>query len=115
MVPDERFGQAILLRDTEGVTAKVATIPSPLWPILARFTGAHTTLDIAATVSRESGETVPVELVERLAEQLDEALFLDTPRYRAERARVEQEFLLSPVRPATHDTPIAPHGGPNIA
>jgi AmmeMemoRadiSam system protein B len=102
VIPDERFGQAILLRDTEGVTSRVATLPPPLWPILARFTGAHTTAEIATAVSRELGETVPVDLVERLAAQLDEALFLDTPRYRAERARVEQEFLRSTVRPATH-------------
>ena len=91
-----------MLRDSEGVTARVATIPAPLWPIVARFTGAHTTADIAATVSRESGETVPVELVERLAAQLDEALFLDTPRYRAERDKVEEEFRRAAVRPASH-------------
>jgi AmmeMemoRadiSam system protein B len=111
VIPDERFGQAILLRDSEGVTSRMATIPPPLWPILARFTGAHTAAEIAAIASRDSGEQVPVELVERLAGELDEALFLETPRYRAERARVEQEFVRAAVRPASH-AGGAYHGDP---
>ena len=41
MVPDERFGQALVLRDTEGVTPGVVTVPAPLIPIVARFTGEH--------------------------------------------------------------------------
>ncbi|HEY3594527.1 MAG TPA: AmmeMemoRadiSam system protein B, partial [Polyangiaceae bacterium] len=111
IVPDDRFGQAILLRDSEGVTSRMATIPPPLWPILARFTGAHTTAEIATLATRETGETVPIELVERLATELDQALFLDTPRYRAERARVQEEFIRSPVRPASH-AGGAYHGDP---
>jgi AmmeMemoRadiSam system protein B len=112
VIQDERFGQAIMLRDTEGVSGRVATIPPPFWPILARFTGAHTTGEIAALVSRETGAAVPVELVERLAAELDEALFLETQRYRGERTRIEQEFLRAAVRPATH-AGGAYHADPN--
>jgi MEMO1 family protein len=102
VVPDERFGQAVMLRDSEGVTPKVATIPAPLIPIVARFTGAYTVDEIAAAVAKESGSEVPVEVVQKLADELDGALFLESPRYQAARRRVEQEFLRSDVRKATH-------------
>jgi AmmeMemoRadiSam system protein B len=102
VVPDERFGQAIMLRDGEGVTPKIATIPAPLVPIVARFTGAYTVDEIAAAVEAETGQAVPVEAVQKLADELDDALFLESPRYKAERRRVEQEFLSAELRKATH-------------
>ncbi|HKQ70556.1 MAG TPA: AmmeMemoRadiSam system protein B [Polyangiaceae bacterium] len=102
VVPDGRFGQAIMLRDTEGVTARVATVPAPLVPVLARFTGELTIAEIAAEAATQTGAAVPVALVEKLASDLDLALFLDSPRYRAERAKIEREFLASTVRRATH-------------
>lgn len=91
-----------MLRDTEGVTQNVVTIPLPLVPIVARFTGAWSVADIAEQTSKETGSVVPEELVKELADELDKALFLESPRYRAERKRVENEFLTSQVRAATH-------------
>jgi AmmeMemoRadiSam system protein B len=91
-----------MLRDTEGVTPKVATVPAPLIPIVARFTGAHTVAEIAALVSQELGTEVPVTVVEKLAKELDQALFLESARYKNERKKVEEEFTRSAVRAATH-------------
>jgi AmmeMemoRadiSam system protein B len=102
LVPDSRFGQAVMLRDTEGVTMKVATIPAPLIPIVARFTGAFTVDEIAEFVAKETGAEVPVQVVQKLADELDAALFLESPRYQAERRRVEEEFTGALVRKATH-------------
>src|SRR5262249_10289534 len=102
LVPDAQYGQAVMLRDTEGVTSKVATIPAPLIPVVARFAGLLTVDEIADIASRETGAEIPVAVVPMLAEELDKALFLDGPRYQAERKRVEEEFTSSPVRPATH-------------
>jgi MEMO1 family protein len=102
LVPDARFGQAVMLRDTEGVTSKVATIPAPLIPVVARFTGQLTVEEIAEVASKETGAEIPVSVVKRLADELDDALYLDSPRYQARRKKVEQEFTSSPVRAATH-------------
>jgi AmmeMemoRadiSam system protein B len=91
-----------MLRDTEGVTSKVASIPAPLIPVVARFAGALTVDEIAEVASRETGSEIPVSVVRRLADELDEALFLDSPRYQAERKKVEEEFSKATVRAATH-------------
>ena len=102
VVPDDRYGQAVVLRDTEGVTPKIASIPAPLLPVLARFNGRLTVEQIASEASSEMGAEVSVQVVAKLVRDLDEALFLESPRYQAERSRIEADFARSPVRPASH-------------
>jgi AmmeMemoRadiSam system protein B len=102
VVPDPEHGRVLVLRDTQGVAGSYASIPPTLVPILARFNGEETCEQIARGVSRESGQTVSVELVERLRDELDASLFLDTPAYRDALARVNREFRDAAVRPASH-------------
>jgi AmmeMemoRadiSam system protein B len=102
VVPDRRFGKALMLRDTQGVTSQHALLPIELVPIVARFTGSSTCEEIAKQVSVELEERVPVELVIRLATELEQALFLDGAAYKRERARIEKEFATSSVRSASH-------------
>lgn len=91
-----------MLRDTQGVAKTHAVLPMDLVPILARFNGASTCEEIARQASKEVGERVPVDLVVRLATELEEGLFVDGAPYRRERARIEREFADADVRPASH-------------
>lgn len=102
IVHDRRLGRALLLRDTQGVTASHALLPLETVPIVARFTGALTCEQIAREVSEELDEPVPPEIVVKLATDLEEALFVDGAPYRRERARCEQEFASAAVREASH-------------
>ncbi len=102
VVNDRRLGRALLLRDTQGVTASHAVLPMEVVPIVARFTGGMTCTEIARSVSKEAGETVSVDLVVKLASELESALFVDGPPYREARARVERDFASSAVREASH-------------
>jgi len=102
VVPDREHGRVLVLRDTHGVTDAQATVPPVLVPVVARFTGRSTCEQIAADVSRELGIDVPVDVVVRLASELDRALFLEGPTYREARGRVEREFADARVRPASH-------------
>jgi AmmeMemoRadiSam system protein B len=102
VVPDKEHGQVVVLRDTQGVTAGHAVLPPVLVPIVSRFTGRVTCAQIAVDASRELGEEVPVAVVVRLAEELDEGLFLEGPTFRAARERVERAFAQGKVRPASH-------------
>jgi hypothetical protein len=57
------------------------------------FNGSRTLLEIQAEGSRQvGGQSVPLEIFQDLAHKLNEALFLDTPRFRA--------LADAPVRPA---------------
>src|SRR5262249_32953903 len=57
---------------------------------------------IAREVSEEIGEVVPIDLVLRLADELEQGLFLDGARYREARDRIEREFATADLRPASH-------------
>jgi AmmeMemoRadiSam system protein B len=62
---------------------------------LRLFDGRRTLANIHAALSRGSMPQVSLEVLERLVEQLDEALLLDGPRYRAR----YREVAAVPVRP----------------
>jgi AmmeMemoRadiSam system protein B len=102
IVPDRRFGRALMLRDTQGVAKTHAVLPIELVPVIGRFDGASTCAEIARLASRELGERVPVDLVVRLATELEDGLFVDGAPYRRERARIEREFAAADVRAASH-------------
>jgi AmmeMemoRadiSam system protein B len=102
VVPDDELGKALVLRDTEGIQDKHVRIPMDLVPIVSRFTGRRTCEDIAADVSQEAGGRVPVELVVKIATELEESLFCDGPAYREKRNAVERAFNDAAVRPASH-------------
>jgi AmmeMemoRadiSam system protein B len=102
VVPDRRHGKVLVLRDTQGVTDANAVIPPVLVPVVSRFTGRRTCEEIAREASAELGAELPVDVVVRLANELERGLFLEGDAFRAARARVEREFAEASVRPATH-------------
>src|SRR5690348_15471062 len=102
MVPDARYGQLLVLRDTQGIAPGHACIPPRLAPIVGRFTGELTCEEIAREVTLELGVEVTIDLVEKLADELDESFFLAGPKYRKARARIELEFATASERPASH-------------
>jgi AmmeMemoRadiSam system protein B len=102
VVPDPRHGKLLVLRDTQGVTDSHAAIPPDLVPIVARFNGVATCEEIAREASRELGGDVPVDLVVKLAEELDRGLFLEGPTFRHALAKIERDFASANVRPASH-------------
>ena len=101
-MPDGHHGRALMLRDTQGVAEGHALLPIELVPIVARFTGSNTCEEIAQQVARETGAAVPVELVVKVASELEDALFAEGAPYKRARARVEQVFADAGVRAASH-------------
>jgi AmmeMemoRadiSam system protein B len=71
-------------------------------PIVARFDGTRTCEQIALEAGSDVGEEIPFELVVRLANDLDQALFLDGARYQEALAKIEHDFAAALVRPASH-------------
>jgi AmmeMemoRadiSam system protein B len=102
VVPDPEHGRVLVLRDTEGVAEGSVSIPPPLIPIVARFTGERTCSEIARDLSKELGGEVDVDVVIRAATALEDALFLEGPAYRAARAKTVAAFRALGTRPASH-------------
>jgi AmmeMemoRadiSam system protein B len=102
VVPDPRHGKVLVLRDTQGIAKGHAVIPPQLVPIVARFDGRRTCVQVAREASRELGGDVPVDLVERLARQLDEGLFLEGETFARALEEARVEFTTQAARPASH-------------
>ncbi|HEY3817854.1 MAG TPA: AmmeMemoRadiSam system protein B [Polyangiaceae bacterium] len=102
VVPDREHGKVLVLRDTQGVTDANAVLPPALVPIVSRMTGRLTCAEIAAEASKELGGELPVDVVVRLAAELERGFFLQGPLFRDARARVERDFAEATVRAATH-------------
>jgi hypothetical protein len=92
----------VALRDPAGYTAAVLMLPQAAVEIVALFDGEHSLLDIQAELTRRYGEIVPRADPERVVTTLDEAGFLDSPRFTALREATDARFLAAASRPAAH-------------
>jgi AmmeMemoRadiSam system protein B len=102
--PVEQDGERLIgLRDPSGFTEQVALLPIPALDIVSLFDGEHSVADIHRVVSARHGERSPgLEDIAGFAARLDDAGFLDSPRFAERRRRIEETWLASPSRPAAH-------------
>ncbi len=90
------------LRDPSGFTDQVAVLPIPLLDLVSLFDGDHAIDEIRDIMTARHGRRLSAEDVVAVAERLDEAGFLDSPRFARRRRRIEAAFAASPTRPAAH-------------
>lgn len=78
-----------------------AAVPQSWGGLLALFDGRRDSGEIITAYAQNSGEELPLEVVERIIAQLDEALFLDSPRFHAHWDKLVCEFEALEVRPSS--------------
>jgi AmmeMemoRadiSam system protein B len=90
----------VVLHDPTGIAPQPIAISAEALPVLMLLDGNTALDDLLALIDRETGMPGASEQVRKLVAELDERLFLESPRYfealEAERARYRAE----PVRPA---------------
>jgi AmmeMemoRadiSam system protein B len=99
---DQDGERRIALRDPAGYSDQVAVFPLPLLDLVSLFDGEHRVADIQEILRARHGEAPTAEQIGGLIGQLDEAGFLESPRFAARRQALEEAFRRSPVRPAVH-------------
>jgi len=101
--PVEAQGRELIcLRDPSGLSEEVLFLTPETFSVIALFDGRHSLLDIQETVMRRYGELLYRERLLQLVEELDQHLFLESPRFEAHKKEVEEAFKRSPVRRAAH-------------
>ena len=90
----------LVLRDPEGVARVPAFVPLVLAPVVARFTGRHTTARIRAILLHDEGLDVPLDVIDEAVRTLDEALFLEGQAFERARRASEAAFARAEVREA---------------
>ncbi len=98
---DHNGQPGILLRDRLGISTSAAVVPRALVPILPLCDGSRSLQAIRSVFELRTGIPISLSAVQQLAEQLDEALLLDSPRFREAYQACLEEYRAAPFRPAT--------------
>lgn len=80
--------------------ANSAAVPRSWGSLLTFFDGQRTLEEIAAEHVRRYGEPVQLQVVQRVLDQMDEALLLDSPRFQTHYESLVREFENASTRPA---------------
>lgn len=82
--PEDRLGRRFVVYDRLRLSERAVRVSCVELEWLRLFDGKRSLREVQAEVMRQlGGQLVPVEVLQRLAERLDDALFLDGPRFRA--------------------------------
>ena len=87
----------LLLQDRTGL-APLSYIPRAWAPIVALFDGSRNLSEIVGSYSLNGGQMLPIDFLEHIVAQMDEAYLLDSPRFAAYYQATVDEFEVSPVR-----------------
>lgn len=102
VIPGDDGKPVLCLRDPQGIAEGPALVPLPLVPVVARFTGARSLEQIRESLARDEGLALSLATLEAAAKALDDALYLEGPRFQSAKAEVERSFRAAPTRPAAH-------------
>lgn len=98
--PVEHEGVSYLsLSDHEGISTEVVNLPPAVVLIVSLFDGEHNLAEVSRIFEERTGHPLPQEALVELAEQLDGALLLDSPRFAAAEALVLEAYHSAPNRP----------------
>ncbi len=89
-----------LLRDPHGLADEPVVLSPASAYLLQFFDGRHSVADIQLALTRASGQIVPREQLDGFVHKLDEALFLDSPRFASHQEAYAQAYAALPNRPA---------------
>lgn len=100
-IPSEENGKKVVyLRDPQNPGGNVIAVSPSAVIALSLFDGEKSVEDICGILSQRFGGDVRKEDIENMVSKLDEALFLDSPRYREYINGIEREFRETEVREA---------------
>ena len=103
IVPIQTRGrQAYLLRDPEGLSPHEVVVPADVAYLISQFDGTHTVREAQVSYVRRFGTLLTTDKIADVLRRLDEAVLLDTERFREFRAKVEADFRARATRAAAH-------------
>jgi len=97
-----RGAQQFLLRDPQGLSTQEIVLPPDIAYLISQFDGTRTVREAQVNYVRRFGSLLTTDKINDLLSTLDEALFLDSERFRQFAAHIKAEFLARPTRAAAH-------------
>jgi MEMO1 family protein len=101
--PIEHQGtKMVCLRDPQKTDGKMLMVSPEALYIISYFNGENSILDIQTNIMRKYGSIIYKEQIVELVHQLDEALLLDSDKYKAYQKKTLEDFNSSKVRLSSH-------------
>lgn len=102
LIPAEAEEERVFIaHDPQNYTEPVI-IPEALGLFLLFCDGQHTIETMQQAIRFQAGITIPQERIVEILEMFDSFLLFDSPRFEQFQAKVDEAFILSPVRPCAH-------------
>ena len=102
LIPAEAEEERVFIaHDPQNYTEPVI-IPEALGLFLLFCDGQHTVENMQQAIRFQAGITIPRERIVQILEMFDSFLLFDSPRFDQFQAKIDEEFLSSPVRPCAH-------------
>jgi AmmeMemoRadiSam system protein B len=92
----------ICLRDPQNTNGNILLVPPQALYIISHFTGKNSVLDIQTSIMKQYGNLIYKEQITELVKQLDDALLLDSDKYRNHQKQLEEDFKISSIRQPSH-------------
>lgn len=92
--------EVLIFADTQGIASQELIIPASLIGILQIVSRAMTLENLHQEVERMSGEEVDIAELREIFTTLDQAFFLESPRYQKRKKELVEQFLGLDIRPA---------------
>jgi hypothetical protein len=93
-----RGGLQVVLHDNLGIASSEVGLSQLAYQIACCFDGEHTLAELHVLLAPRLGAALPLEKLIELAETLDEAGFLRSPRFEALKQQAVADFHAAPVR-----------------
>ena len=93
--------QLIVLWDPSGLSKEKLVLPLNFFFIVQHFDGEHSIQDIGALYLKRFGEFLMPNKVEQLVADLDQKLFLESPRAETARQQAQVTYRQQAIRPAS--------------
>ena len=101
--PVEHEGQRVIcLRDPNHLSDKALLVSQETVFIISLFDGINSTEDIQSKCEEKFGERVPSDELQQLINHLDDALFLDSDKFKNYKNQIVEDFNSSEVRASSH-------------
>lgn len=99
---DDTDPPTLFLRDPSGIAPYPATVPAWVALLLSYFDGERDAAAISAAFELRTGQHLSVSRIQQIVDELDRALFLDSPTFESARDTLIQEYRGAAFRPSSH-------------
>ncbi len=102
-VPVEIEGkQMLIFQDPDQITDETIVMPFEAGLLVQYFDGSNNVREIQEDIMRKTGQLIDSEIIGDLANQLDEKLLLDSPRFQAHMEAIYTNWMELETRPPSH-------------